>query len=376
MEYLKRTDNVEEMIQIGRRIAEEKKELYTPIMMKKMWEGVESHIPNASESDKWDMVYRAIYDWWAFGANVDEEFYYHFYKKTCAEKDEYMVTNIRSVYVRHLNSDGDPHVKQMLLDKYLVYQRLKPYYLRDVIQICGEEDYPIFSEFVAKHPVFVIKPSDFWYGIGVKKVSLSEYNNDPSVAFQSILGEGKAIKEQHQSRQGKMVIEELIVQDEALARLHPESVNAIRATAVRGKDGRIHLYHPWIKVGMHGAFVASAVFNGFDAEVDSETGIVISDGYQENGNVFPVHPESGIPIKGFQVPKWDELIQIVDELMSFMPEYGYIGWDMVLTPKGWCVMEGNYSGEFMFQLLNGRGYKKEFEDLIGWKFEKEYWWQA
>lgn len=148
-----------------------------------------------------------------------------------------------------------------------------------------------------------------------------------------------------------MVIEELIVQDTALAKLHPASVNAIRATAVRGKDGKYHIYHPWIKVGMHGAFVASAVFNGFDAEVDAETGIVITDGYQENGKIFEVHPESGIRIKGFQVPKWDELIKLVNELMQRMPEYGYIGWDLVLTPKGWCVMEGNYSGEFMFQLM-------------------------
>lgn len=39
------------------------------------------------------------------------------------------------------------------------------------------------------------------------------------------------------------------------------------------------------------------------------------------------------------------------------------------------MYESNYSGEFMFQLINGRGYKREFEELIGWKFDKEYWWQ-
>ena len=76
-----------------------------------------------------------------------------------------------------------------------------------------------------------------------------------------------------------------------------------------------------------------------------------------------------------QIPKWNELIELVDELMKKLPEYGYIGWDLVLTPKGWCVMEGNYSGEFTYQMINNRGYKKEFEELIGWKYEKQYWWQ-
>ena len=61
--------------------------------------------------------------------------------------------------------------------------------------------------------------------------------------------------------------------------------------------------------------------------------------------------------------------------MNAIPDYGYVGWDLVLTPDGWCVMEGNYSGEFTFQLINGRGYKKEFEELIDWKYEKTFWWE-
>ena len=161
-----------------------------------------------------------------------------------------------------------------------------------------------------------------------------------------------------------------------MAVLHRESVNAIRATAVRGKDGKIHVYHPWIKVGMNGTFVASAVLNGFDAEIDAKTGVVISDGYQESGRVYECQPDTGIRMKGFQIPRWDEMLVMVDELMARMPEYGYIGWDLVLTKDGWVVMEGNYNGDFMFQLINGRGYRREFEELIGWKLDKEFWWQV
>ena len=205
-------------------------------------------------------------------------------------------------------------------------------------------------------------------------MSLREFNGDARAAFDQILSEGAAIHERHAFRQPKMVLEELIVQDEALASFHPDSVNAIRATAVRGKDGKIHIFHPWIKVGLNGTFVASAALDGFDAEIDPKTGIVITDGYQEDGSVYEIHPNSGIRINGFQIPKWDEMVALVDELMEALPEFGYIGWDLVLTPKGWCVMEGNYWGDFTFQLINGRGYRKEFEELIGWKFEYPFWW--
>ncbi len=375
LDYLKRTNDIDEMIEIGKKIVEEKKTLYTPLMMEKLMDSVVEHIPDADKEQQEKMLFRSIYDYWAYGNNVDEEFYLHFYEKTDAEKREYIVHDLRYIYVTHLNSDGDPQVKENMKDKYRMYKRLEPYYRRDAVQIGTQEDFESFCEFAGKHSVFVVKPTDFYFGIGVHKVDINDFNGDLQTAFDSILAEGRAIKERHPSRNSKIVLEELIVQDESMAALHDSSVNAVRATAVRGKDGKVHIYHPWIKVGINGTFVASAAFNGFDAEIDPETGVVISDGYQESGYVYKVHPNSGITIKGFQIPKWDELVKTVEELMEQMPEYGYVGWDMVLTPKGWCVMEGNYSGEFMFQLINGRGYRKEFEELIGWSPDKEYWWQ-
>ena len=376
MQYLKKTDNPEEMIQIGRRIAEDKKDLYSPSMMEKMMRGVEGHIPDASAEEKEQMVYRAIYDYWVYGANVDEEFYLKFYEKTDDEKKNYVVDALRFVYLKRLNSGGGKEIRELLQDKYKLYQRLKPYYQRDLIQVSSLSDLSSFSSFVQKHPVFVVKPSDYYYGIGVHKVDLKQYANDPQLALEEILKEGDDIRKSHPSRANTMVLEELIIQDSALSLIHPESVNTIRATAVRGKDGKIHVYHPWIKVGANGTFVATAVLGGFDAEIDSESGVVISDGYQESGRIISIHPNTGIQIKGFKIPRWEELIKIVNELMSLLPEYGYIGWDMALTSKGWCVVEGNYSGEFIFQMINGRGYRKEFEDLIGWKFDKEFWWQG
>lgn len=373
--YIKHTDDPKEMEALGRRIAIDYPELYTPLMMEKMFEGVNDHIPDATPEMKEEMVFRAIYDYWTCGANVHEEFYLHLDRMTMKEKSEYMVSRIRSVYVDHLNSGGGEELVDRLEDKYRLYQLLKPFYRRDIIEIADETDYSIFENFATKHYEFVVKPNNYYYGIGVHKVSIHDYEGDIRRAFDSILQEGQVIHDRHPSKNAKMVLEELIEQDEALAALHPNSVNAIRATAVRGKDGKISIFHPWIKVGVNGTFVASAALDGFDAEIDSKTGIVITDGYQENGNVYSIHPNSGIKIKGIQIPKWDDLVEMVDELMKRLPEYGYIGWDLVLTPNGWCVMEGNYAGEFTFQLINGRGYKREFEELIGWKYEEEYWWE-
>ena len=370
------TDDPTEMVKLGRTIEKALPTLYTPSMMEKMYEGVERHIPNESPEKKEEMVYRAIYDWWAYGSNVDEEFYLHFDTKTDAEKKQYLVENLRSRYVDHLNMGGSWEVIQRLEDKYRLYLRLKPYYRREVISLSSENDFSIFEQFVNRHDVFVVKPLNFWYGKGVHKASLQDYGGNIRTAFDSILNEGKRIKERHPSRDPQMVLEELIDQDPAMAQLHPQSVNALRITTVRRADGKIVMYRPRIKIGMNGEFLASAAQNGVVAEIDPDTGIISTDGFNESGVCYQKHPDTGVTIKGFQIPKWDELLILVDNLNKEMSEFGYIGWDLVLSKAGWCVMEGNYAGEIASQFILGKGLRGEFEELIGWKLDKDYWWQA
>lgn len=383
-DYLKVTENAAEQVAIAKRLVEDvtsdiggqQTKFYTPLLLDNMEGQIRHYAPNLGPAERENLRYRFIYDYWVYGAPVEEEFYLHLKDMGDAEKREYMVRQMRNVYVHHLNRDAGPDRMRNLADKYRLYRILKPYYRREVIEVHSMDDLPVFEAFAKRFGEFAVKPSDCSFGIGVHKFSMAGFGRDCAAALASILDEGRALNAKNPSKAGKMVLEELIRQDGAISALHAHSVNAVRATAVRGKDGRIHIYHPWIKVGVGGAFVASAVFDGFVAEIDAETGIVISDGYQENGNVYKVHPDTGITLKGFVVPKWDELLQLVHEIMGALPGYGYIGWDLVLTPDGWCVMEGNYSGEFMYQLINGRGYKKDFEELIGWKYDKDFWWET
>ncbi len=382
-DLLKITDNPEEIREIAKQLIKKitldvggtRRTFYTPLMLSKMDEEIHRYVPDSTPEEREELRYKFIYDYWVYGCTVDEEFYMQLKDKNDAEKREYMTRQLRNIYVRHLNNDAGPDRVKKLEDKYRLYNILKPYYKRDVIEISSIDDIDIFTDFAKKHRNFVVKPADFYCGMGIHKFSMDDFGENYEAAMLSILMEGQAINEKYPSRDCRMVLEEFIIQDESLAALHRDSVNAVRATAVRGKDGKISLFYPWIKVGIGGAFVATAAKDGFDAEIDPETGVIITDGFQENGNVYKVHPDSGITVKGFQIPKWKEMLQLVDEIMGALPGYGYIGWDLVLTPDGWCVMEGNYSGEFIFQMIHGRGFKKEFEEFIGWKYEKEYWWE-
>ena len=80
-------------------------------------------------------------------------------------------------------------------------------------------------------------------------------------------------------------------------------------------------------------------------------------------------------MKGFRVPKWDEVCRLAVEAAMRFEDLGYIGWDFAYTEdEKWIIVEGNENGGFVGQIPYQRGLLKEFTDLIKWKSEKKYWW--
>ena len=69
---------------VGRQIAADHPEMYSPNTIANMMERINFHIPDAEESYKQEILYSAVYDWFAFGANINEVFAYRFFEKTQA----------------------------------------------------------------------------------------------------------------------------------------------------------------------------------------------------------------------------------------------------------------------------------------------------
>ena len=85
---------------------------------------------------------------------------------------------------------------------------------------------------------------------------------------------------------------------------------------------------------------------------------------------FETHPLTGIPFMGFQVPLWDEALDMVRK--AARKAYGYnchwIGWDVAITPDGPVLVEGNnLPGYDMCQNAGhvDEGMLPRFEKLLG-----------
>lgn len=376
------TNDRKEMIELGKKIFAEKPQLYTDKLKQQIMDTIEERYNSYKAEtkqallDKEELFFLSVYDYWVYGNNISEEFYYHFYEKDHEEKSKYLTCRNRFLYIEHLNKREDAHC---LINKWEAYQRFKPFYKRDVLLITGEQDYEAFCEFVAKHTSYVVKPTDLALAMGVHKVELEE-GFDKRQVFEALLMENEEVAKKYQwnSRErdaaGTLLLEEIIEQDEIMAELHPASANSIRCNTIRVGD-EIQLYCPWIKIGVAGEFVTSGAVGSVLAGVNSETGIIETDGYTELGELFEKHPTTGVKLRGFQIPKWEELVTITKTIAKELPSIGYIGWDMVLSKKGWCIMEGNYSAECLWQIVYQKGMKAEMEDLLGWKPDKAFWWE-
>jgi len=132
------------------------------------------------------------------------------------------------------------------------------------------------------------------------------------------------------------IIEEAIIQHPKMGVLHPESINTIRiVTLVENQD--VKLLGASLRAG-NGRYVDNG---GIFASVNITTGKVDSIAHNKYGEKFKDHPITNHPIKGFQVPFWEEVIEMCKEAAFVVPDVRSIGWDVAVTEKGPLLIEGN-----------------------------------
>ena len=209
-----------------------------------------------------------------------------------------------------------------------------------------------FREFLSGKEYIMVKPLDESCGHGIEKIKVADW--DPEELYAYVLANGKPL------------CEEVVVQDETMSLLNSSSVNTIRVTTIL-KDGDARIVSGGIRMGRNGNHVDNFNSGGLGVIYDRSTGTVISDGFDRERNVYLTVPESGIQLKGFQIPKWDEIVAMIKEAALVVPQVGYVGWDVCLSKDhGPLLIEGNsFPGQDNAQepSLNAGTYKAVLEAL-------------
>lgn len=291
-------------------------------------------------------IKRKMFFYYFFGGVRHSDFYmFRFEEKSLKENMKFVPRSAELNLVRQVNAKK---YRILLEDKSECYNLFKKYYKRDLIKVTKEDIQreranEIISKFAEAHGKFMIKPVNLYCGIGIQ------------ILNSSILSDQRTLVDSYKDG---FVLEELIIQHEIMAALHPLSVNTVRIVTVNYGDS-IEVKWPFMRVGRGDAVVDNAGAGGIMIAI-SDDGKTLA-AADEDRHTFRVHPETSISLIGFEIPKWEELCNLTKEMAASCPDCHIMGWDMAYTEKEeWVVVECNYCPNLVSQFALDRGFKDEF----------------
>lgn len=198
---------------------------------------------------------------------------------------------------------------------------------RESIDIRDVDDAAL-GAFVTAHPRVLAKPGDGHGGAGI-----TVHDVAPGADIAAFRAELVAA--------GQTILDEAIIQHPDMAALYPESVNTVRMITFLNPEGQVNLLAAVLRIG-NGAPIDNFASGGMFTMLD-DNGVALYPGVDKHSNVFRSHPVTGTPIVGFQVPLWDQILSITEDLAKRTPEAPYVGWDLAITKDGPVVIEGNHN---------------------------------
>ncbi|MGZ0710804.1 sugar-transfer associated ATP-grasp domain-containing protein (plasmid) [Coraliomargarita sp. W4R53] len=237
----------------------------------------------------------------------------------------------RATYMTHPVSNqlsqkyDHPDFRHMFQDK-VEFNRVFSEYLRREWMVVTQENADEVEAFVRAQGTVVTKEPVGQAGTGVHR-----YHSADVTDWQDF---HRGLVER-----GEFLIEEVIRQHEDLAAVCPGTVNTTRVTAFFDGENT-HILAMAQKFG-RGAVSDQMTFGGFYTMLDQD-GHSMGAGYDSHAHVYAQHPDSQFVIADFQLPMIEEVKAFVDQVARVVPQVQYVGWDIVVTPDGPVLVEGNW----------------------------------
>ncbi len=269
-----------------------------------------------------------------YGAGYMDYDLFEMYNLTDEQRDTYITRGRNNELVKQYNDLSYSHFFD---NKDEFNTRFADYINRDWV-IFGQDNKEQVLEFIKTHSPFIFKPIGGMCGKGIQKLRTED--------FESL----EACYDYMMDQEGDFELEQVIQQHPAVSAIYPHAINTVRAVTIF-KDGKAHLVCTYFRIGNGGRPVDNFNSGGMVTPVDEVTGIVLQPAIDKNKVLYENHPMTGTPIKGFQFPDWDKVMEMVKKAAAEVPQMGYLGWDVAFTPDGPCLVEGNhFCGHDIYQL--------------------------
>lgn len=316
-------------------------------------------VKTKTKKPKWiiflDMVWCGV----RYGAGYVDYDVIGFYQLNHKQRKTMLTRGINNKFVRKLN---EKEYWYLFDQKNEFNQKFSKFVTRDWIYPISEKKEETFN-WIQKHGIFFAKPNGGQCGKGIEKIKVADWKKEEEKknALENLY--------QYLVENRLELLEEPIEQHEVLNTLNASSVNTIRMVTVMNTRKEVTILTAFIRIG-NGKHVDNFNSGGMTAKVDVETGKILEEAVNKNGEIFEKHPITGTEIKGFKIPYFKEAKEMVKEAAKLSEHVRYIGWDVAITVNGPTLVEGNqFPGHDIYQVAEKMekgqlGVLPEFEKAI------------
>ncbi|MUU76953.1 sugar-transfer associated ATP-grasp domain-containing protein [Winogradskyella endarachnes] len=149
------------------------------------------------------------------------------------------------------------------------------------------------------------------------------------------------------------IVQESVQQSEALASLNPSSLNTLRLMTYLKEDGT-HVLSAVLRIGQQGSHTDNFSGGGIVCGID-KNGKLKDKGYSKDGKVYTAS-HTNVAFKGFQIPNYVEVLNMVKAMHPKVPYFKFISWDIGIDKDNSPIfIEYNtyYQDVDLHQITNG-----------------------
>ena len=274
------------------------------------------------------------------------------YRLTDAQKKTVITRGLSNTIVRRMNDKAYWHLFD---DKATFNTLFKDDIKRNWLQFSQSTGLEELKAFLKENPDIIAKPLEGSSGVGIARYTKEDFEGREEAFRQELLHKHTGI------------LEERVIQHDRMMALCPTSVNTIRIATLLGekKQGVVYAF---LRIGV-GAVMDNVDCGGMAARVDLKSGKLLTVGADKAGNVYEIHPITGTPILGFEVPFFKEAMDMCLRAAQKVPQMRFIAWDVAVTNEGPCFIEGNSFPshavpQFAAHYPDGIGIMREFREFM------------
>ena len=214
---------------------------------------------------------------------------------------------------------------------------------------------PAFIDFIQSLPtpkaLFIKKNRESFGGKNIFKIAPEERSDADKMntLFQHV-------------RQSEYIYQEELMQHPDMNRLNPHCVNTVRFVTYTNKNHESKILASMVRTSLRDMYTDNVSSGGGSARLDLEKGVLDENLYTDfvkgPGIVYQKHPFTGITIKDFKIPYFQEAKEVALKGATLIPNVTLAGWDIAIGADGPVLIEVNKSPDLNFQEVGQKGFRK------------------